>query len=358
MRFKILLPCLYVLAATLAWGEESPSEAQEANARHTPVTVTTAISRDVEVWESSVGQLEARVAPMIAAEVAGKLELVTIEVGQVIKQGQLLAEIDTEDFYLAEAMAQADIERLEALLHAQHLKTTRYRSLVKKALTNQSTLDDAEAQEAALTAQFASSKVRLQQAQRSIKKAHITSPIDGRVDDIRVSPGDYVAVGSPLVRITNQQRLRVRLPFPETLLPRLRSGLAVTLSSPSAPGVTVQSAISDVRPSVTVGSRAAQVIINLDNPGPWKPGATVSGAVRVALHENAVLLPEISVVIRPAGNVIYLLNDGKAVQRVVNTGLRQNGYVEILSGLEAGQMVVADGAGFLTDGAAVDVKDS
>ena len=347
-----------MLMTALAWGNESPSAVQKAISLHTPVTATRAISRNLEVWESSVGQLEARVEPLIAAQVAGQLGVVAVEVGQLIEQGQLLAEINAEDFYLAEAMAVADIERLQALLHAQHLKTARYRSLVKKELTNQSTLDDAEAQEIALKAQLTSSKVRLQQAQRNIKKAHITSPVDGRVDDIRVSPGDYVAVGSPLVRITNQQRLRARLPFPETLLPQLRSGLPVSLTSPSAPDVTVQSVIDDVRPSVTVGSRAAQIIINVDNPGPWKPGATVSGTVRVALHENAVMLPEISVVLRPAGTVIYVLKEGKAVQRVVNVGLRQNGFVEILSGLEAGEQVVADGAGFLTDGAAVDVKDS
>ncbi|RLA44654.1 MAG: efflux RND transporter periplasmic adaptor subunit [Gammaproteobacteria bacterium] len=357
-RFNIIFPCLFMVMTTLAWGSEQQSGAQEANSRRTPVTATTAISRDIEVWESSVGQLETRVEPLIAAEVEGQLGSMNVEVGELIKQGQLLAEIIADDFHLSEAMAEADIDRLEALLHAQHLKTERYRALVRKELTNQSTLDDAEAQEAALQAELASFRVRLQQAQRDIKKARITSPVDGRIDEIRVSQGSYVTVGSPLMRITNLQRLRARLPYPETLLPQLRSGLPVRLTSPSAPGVTVQSSVSDVRPSVTIGSRAAQIIINVENPGPWKPGATVTGTVRVALHEDAIMLPEVSVVLRPAGTIVYVLKEGIAVQRMITTGLRQNGYVEILSGLEAGEQVAADGAAFLTDGAPVDVKDS
>ena len=328
---------------------------QEAAVPAIPVTVTFAESRDLEVWEASVGQLEAKIAPLIAAEVAGRLTAVYADVGDHIEQGQLLAEIDAEDFHLTRDMAQADIDRLQALIHAQQLKVKRFRALVKKKSANQSTLDDAEAQLGALHAELTSAQVRLQQARRDISKTRITSPIDGRVDDTRVSMGDYVKTGSPLMRIGNLRWLKARLPYPETLLPRLNAGLPVRLTSPSAPDVTVETTVSEVRPSVTFGSRSAQIIVNVENPGPWKPGATVTGVVRVALHENAVLLPEISVVRRPTGTVVYVVHEGKSVQRRIITGLRHEGQVEILSGIKAGERVVADGAGFLAEGAAVKV---
>jgi len=348
------------LWTTAAQGETGqPSDAgivQEAEVPAIPVTVTVAASRDLEAWETSVGQLEAKVAPLIAAEVAGRLTAVNVDVGDRIEQGQLLAEIDAEDFRLASDMAQADIDRLKALIHAQQLKVKRYRALVKKKSANQSTLDDAEAQLGALRAERTSAQVRLQQARRDISKTRITSPIDGRVDETQVSEGDYVKVGSPLMRIGNLHWLKARLPYPETLLSQLRTGLPVRLNSPSAPEKTVETTVSEVRPSITVGSRSAQVIVNVENPGPWEPGATVTGAVRVDLHENAVLLPEVSVVRRPAGTVVYVINGDKARQRVVTTGLRREGLVEILSGLKAGERVVADGAGFLSDGALITVK--
>jgi len=253
-------------------------------------------------------------------------------------------------------MAQADVDRLRALIHAQQLKAKRFRELVKQESVSQSVLDDVEAQLGALRAERKSAQVRLQKSKRDISKTQIVSPIDGRVDETRVSRGDYVKVGSPLMRIGNLQWLKARLPYPETLLSQLHPGLPVHLSSPSAPGVTVETTISAVRPSITFGSRSAQIIVNIENPGPWEPGATVTGMVRVALHENAVLVPEVSVVRRPAGTVVYVISAEKALARMVTTGLRRNGQVEILSGLKAGERVVADGAGFLTDGASITVK--
>jgi len=351
---------LGALLATALHGETRQSSGsdfvQETEVPAIPVTVTFAKSRDLEVWEASVGQLEPKVAPLIAAEVAGRLTAVKVDVGAHIKQGQLLAEIDPVDYNLSRDMAQADVDRLRALIHAQQLKAKRFRELVKQESVSQSVLDDVEAQLGALRAERKSAQVRLQKSKRDISKTQIVSPIDGRVDETRVSRGDYVKVGSPLMRIGNLQWLKARLPYPETLLSQLHPGLPVHLSSPSAPGVTVETTISAVRPSITFGSRSAQIIVNIENPGPWEPGATVTGMVRVALHENAVLVPEVSVVRRPAGTVVYVISAEKALARMVTTGLRRNGQVEILSGLKAGERVVADGAGFLTDGASITVK--
>jgi len=283
---------------------------------------------------------------------------VNFDVGDRVRQGQLLASIDATDFHLASEVAQADIDRLQALIHAQQLKVSRYHELVNKKSVNQSTLDDAEAQLGALRAERVSAEVRLQQAERDLHKTNITSPVDGRVDETQVSKGDYVKVGSPLMRIGDLQHLKARLPYPETLLPKLHAGLPVRLSSPSAPDVTLDTTVSEVRPSITLGSRSAQVIVNVENPGPWEPGATVTGAVLIAVHENAILLPEICVIRRPAGTVVYVVNGGKAMQRRVTTGLRRNGQVEILSGLKSDEQVAADGAGFLTDGVAIEVHGS
>jgi len=338
-----LLLCVFTVAAACG-GAEQHAEDKKTTGQSVPITITTAVSSDLEVWEPSVGQLEAKVAPLVAAEVAGRLIVVNFDVGDRVKEGQLLAAIDATDFHLASKVAGADIDRLQALIYAQQLKVNRYHELVSKKSVNQSSLDDAEAQLGALRAELASAQVRLQQAQRDMSKASITSPINGRVDETLVSKGDFVKIGSPLMRIGDLQHLKARLPYPETLLPMLRAGLPVRLSSPSAPDVTLDTTVSEVRPSITLGS-------------PWEPGATVTGAVRIAVHKNATLLPELSVVRRPAGTVVYMINNGTATQRLVTIGLRRDGQVEILSGLQAGESVAADGAGFLSDGVAVEVQN-
>ncbi len=347
--------CLFLFNNTYSVAEQAEEE-KTSLLKTIPITVTTPKLVDLEMWEFSVGQIEAKIAPLIAAEVAGRLTSVNADVGDPIKKGQLLAEIDDQDYKLDEAMAKTEINRIKALIHAQRLKSKRHHDLLKKKVSNQSFVDDVDAQLGALKAEYASAQVKLQKAQRDIAQTRIISPIDGRVDDTQVSKGDYVKIGAPLMRIGNLQWLKVRLPYPETLLSSLQAGLPVHLTSPSVPDITLKTTISEVRPSVTFGSRSAQIIVNVKNPGGWQPGATVVGEVRTEQHKNAILLPEISVVLRPIGSVVYVISDDKAQQRIVTTGYRKNGQVEILSGLKVNEPVALDGAGFLSDNAIVEVK--
>ena len=106
-------------------------------------------------------------------------------------------------------------------------------------------------------------------------------------------------------------------------------------------------------------NRALMVIAEIENPGAWRPEATVSADVIVGTRHGAVVVPFMALVERPAGTVVYVLNDAAAAtvsERVVEPGARQNGMIEILSGLEAGLTVVKDGASYLTDGALVEVR--
>ncbi len=320
------------------------------------VTVTMPKRIDLEIWQPAVGYLEARSAPRIAAEVAGRVIAVQADVGDKVKKGVTLATLDSEDARLSKQAAEADVSRIDALIRAQRLTVKRLRALVKERSAKQSALDDAVAQLAARRAERMSAMVRVQEAERRLAKTAIRSPIDGRVDARQVSVGDYVAPGTLLFRLIDPARLRARLPYPESLIGRLRPGEAVRLESPSAPGREVNAVVSEVRPSVTAGSRAVQVIVNVTNPGGWRPDASVSGRVRVARHKGALLVPETSVVPRPAGMVVYVVEGSVARQRVVRKGITRDGETEIREGLKGDERVVVDGAGFLTEGATVEVK--
>ncbi|RMG28968.1 MAG: efflux RND transporter periplasmic adaptor subunit [Gammaproteobacteria bacterium] len=341
-------------AAPAPGGEETGSGAPALHP--VPVTLTTARRRDLEVWEYAVGQLEARTAPTIAAEVGGRITAVHYAVGESVEAGRVLAEIDPEDYRLARDLAAADIRRLEALLRVQRLQVDRLRALVRRGSANQSDLDEAEARLGALRAQRLAARVRLQQAERNLARTRIRSPVTGRVDARFVSVGDYVKAGTPLFHLTALGRLRARLPYPESLGDRLRVGLPVRLETPGAPGRVVTGRITGIRSVIDPANRAIEVLVDFDNPGDWQPGASVTGAVRLALHRGAVVVPEVCVVARPGGSVVYVVRDGRAVARKVRTGLRRAGEVEILSGVQAGESVVADGAGFLTAGAPVEVE--
>ena len=92
--------------------------------------------------------------------------------------------------------------------------------------------------------------------------------------------------------------------------------------------------------------------------GAFRGGGSVNARVILSVRENALMVPEQAVVLRPAGKVVYVVKDRRVAQRVVETGLRQDGLQEITKGLAAGEVIATDGAGFLSDGAAVTLAEA
>ena len=116
----------------------------------------------------------------------------------------------------------------------------------------------------------------------------------------------------------------------------------------------IEARIDEIKPTVGANNRALDAIVKFRGDGNvFRGGGTVNARVIIQRRENALMVPEHSVVLRPAGKVVYAVQDGVARQRIVETGLRQEGLQEVTQGLQAGETIVVDGAGFLTDGAVV-----
>ena len=128
--------------------------------------------------------------------------------------------------------------------------------------------------------------------------------------------------------------------------------------SPLTPGVFAPGNITDLQPTIGDGSRAVMAIVDLEDPGDLRPGATLSGKVLVETRTGAVMVPNISVVRRPAGQLVYVINGDKAEARLVETGHNAGSLIEITSGLNGGETIATDGAAFLTDGASIKVAES
>jgi len=346
-----------VIAALLVAGcGDSKSDAKKATGpAPTPITAAKAEVRTLELTEESVGSLEHFIDPKVGAEVAGRVVRVTAFVGKKVKRGDALAEIDPVDLEIQNRGDAAEVARLETLVANQERIVANQQKLVEKNYISQNAVDDSIAQRNALAEQLKSARARLDGNRNALRKTKVVAPIDGEVEVQVVAQGDYVKVGDPMFQLVGTSRVHAHLPFPESAGPRLRIGQPVRITSPLVPGVVVQARIDELRPSITATTRALDVIVKFDTDGKFRGGGTVNAQVVTGRKENAVVVPEQSIVLRPAGKVVYLIQDGKAVQRVVETGVRKYGVVEIVSGLAGGEMVAADGAGFLTNNAPVAV---
>jgi RND family efflux transporter MFP subunit len=270
--------------------------------------------------------------------------------------GDALAVLDDRSQRLEVDSVRAAIDRLEALLENQRLTVRRFEDLAAEQSVSQSLLDDARAQRVALEAQLREASARLADAELALAKTRITSPVSGTVQRRLVSQGDFVQVGSPVFELVAPRLLQAFLPFPERLVEVLHPGQRVRLAVPSQPGRSTEGKISELRPMVGTGNRAIEAIVSLENPGNWRPGSSVNGTV-ILQEREAVVVPSIGVVRRPVGDVVYVVDGDTVSQRIVTTGVRSEGGVELMSGIAAGETVVADGAGFLTDGARIAVRE-
>ena len=114
--------------------------------------------------------------------------------------------------------------------------------------------------------------------------------------------------------------------------------------------------IREVRPALSTLTQTVEVIAEVKNPGAWRPAGSVRGEVTLEIRRNMPVVPEQALVLRPAGAVVYAVEDNVARAHTVKTGIQRDGVIEIREGLRPGQIVAVDGAALLSDGARVSVR--
>ena len=337
-------------------GGSTESGAAEVPERRVAITSAVVETRPVRVIERTLGRLEARALPAIAAETAGRVQATLVDVGVPVIAGQVLAEIDDQRQRLAIESAEATIRRLEALLANQRRLVERLTRLAAEKNAPETVLEEAEAQARALAAQISAAEAARKRAARDLSETRVRSPLDGIIQQRHVSNGDYVAVGQAMFEVVQQDVLRAYLPYPEGVAETIRPGMRVRLGAAAGTQEAVESTVKEMRPVIGRSSRSVEAIVEFPNPGRWRAGGTVVGEVVIVERQEGRVVPEASVVLRPAGSVVYRIASGRAVEVPVKTGVVREGWVELLEGPAVGVTVARDGAGFLTDGVAVDVR--
>ena len=352
VKRRIVTAGLSVLLLSLTW-----SGSLSAQGRVIRVTTANVERIDIEQIETAVGIIESRRSPQVATEVAGEIVAVYVEEGEGVEAGALLAEIDNEQYRLAKTADEAEVRRLEALHAQKSRELRRARELFADNLVAQDQLENTEGELVALTEQLAGARIQVADSQRRLSKTRLVAPVRAEISTRNIDVGDYLQTGSIAFDLIDIENLRVRLPFPEYRAPQLRQDLLVRLSSPVSGGAPVETRITDIRPSVNPSNRSITVICDFVNPGDWRPGASVRAEVIIEARLNVMSVPQISLVRRPAGDVVYVLEDDVVREQPVERGQRNGRFVEIRTGLSGNETVVADGAGFLTDGSTVTVVE-
>lgn len=280
-----------------------------------------------------LGVAKGRQSVTLTAATTQLVERVRFSDGQSVSRGAVLVELkDTEqDAGLAQAQARA--------VQAQRAYD-RYRQLGERGFASKAAIDQFQA--AYLSAQADVSAARARQNDRLIR-----APFAGVVGLSDVAPGALVNPGAPIVTLDDVSAIRVDFQVPERFLGQLRQGQAITAAVDAFPGETVSGRIATLDTRVDERTRAITARAEFPNPGRrLKPGMLVRVGVSRGVRQS-LSAPESAVSVQGDNAFVYLIRQrgerSMAEQRPVVAGVRQQGFVEIRDGVQAGDRIVADG---------------
>lgn len=369
-KTAIAILILAVLAGA-GWYWQGTTAAQEADP--TPSTVT--VERGtVETTVLATGNIEAAKLVSVGARVSGQIETLAVALGDEVKAGDLIAQIDSLDQQNTLAQARADLKQIEAQIAAQtasireaELAVSRTTQLNEKALASDATRESAEANVAvaranleALTAQKASAEVNVASAELDLERTRITAPISGTVVAVVTAQGQTVnaAQSSPtIVKLAELDRMVIKAEISEADVVNVKPGQAATFSLLGEPDQSYDAVLSSMEPapasiaeSDTVDTTEAIYFIGrldvANDDRKLRIGMTTQVRIVLGRAENALtVLSSVLGPRQPDGTyLVEVWNDaGKSrEERVVTVGLNDNVTAEILSGLAEGEQVVAD----------------
>ncbi|MDX1500366.1 MAG: efflux RND transporter periplasmic adaptor subunit [Woeseiaceae bacterium] len=294
----------------------------------------------IETTVTAVGTLIAEASATLRAEVPGQVTAIHFREGQRVGKGDRLFSIEATVLEAEVNEARANAARSEAAYK-------RAQELFAKQLISATDYDAARANHDVDKARLRSSLARL-------SKTVIRAPFAGFVGLRRINVGDYATTGQELVDIVQLDPLRVEFSVPETLLPKVRPALPIEVTADAYPGERFAGTIAAVSPQSDVQGHNLRVRADLPNAElKLRPGLFVRVNVSLGTRADAIMIPEEAIWPIGGDKTVFVVEDGKARQRVVTIGERRPGAVEILSGLAAGEIVVTAGQMKLFDGAAV-----
>ena len=376
MSFVKLLPALLLIAAC----GPKPEAAREKEKEAPAIRVSTAAVETRRLPSERIlsGTVTARTTGAVSARLPGHIREIRVREGDSVQAGQVIAIVDARDAdaaikqaeagrdearaalpeadaAIASATAQAELGRV-TFRRMQELKASK--SITEQEFDEaQARLRLAESQIKMAEARKFQTRERIRQAEEAVSRARlqetyatVTAPFAGIVLERKAEPGTFASPGMPVVILERAGDYRLEVPVEESLLKGLKPGQRVTVELDS----TRELPISEILPSLNAQTRTATVRINLPIPG-LRTG--MSGRIHLPGEErDAITVPATAIRSNGQLQTVFIANASRARAVMVTVGDARDGRVEILSGLDAKDLLILTPPTTLTDGAPIEVS--
>ena len=361
-----------VLLAVIAWiihlGRQSQASAQRAGAGGpTAVAVATATTGEIAVRLPALGTVTPLATVTVKTQISGELQHIAFTEGQLVHEGDFLAQIDPRPYQSALEQAQGNLERDQALLANARLDLKRYQDILAQGLVPKQQVDTQQALVQQYLGAVATDDGQVSAAKLNLRYAHIVAPVTGRVGLRQVDQGNYVTAGDAngIVVVTQLQPVSVVFPMPEDNLPaiqkRLREGAVLTVEAYDRANTikladgTLQSLDNEI--DTTTGTIKMRALFD-NQDGALFANQFVNIRLLREVLKDQVIIPVAAVQHGAPNGVnstfVYLVGADRTVSvRAIALGEADGERVAVVSGLKAGDIVVTEGGDRLREGATV-----
>lgn len=336
----LLLLGLVLLPLSGCDEREKKGQGQTAGLEPRKVTVATAVEKTAARQIEIMGSLEAVEQAEIAAKISGSIVSLPVVLGSRVEKGDLLAEIDAGEISARMRQAKAQLEQARRNLE-------RERKLLEKNAATPEAVKSLEDTLRIATAAY-------EETGTMLEYTRILAPFSGLVTNKLANVGDLATPGKPLLQLENEERLQVIAHIPESMILKVARGDQLSIFVPPA-DLHVAGTVAEVAPTADRLSRTAPIKIDIPADARLRSGqfARVSMSAGTA---RTITVPVEALMTFGQMERLFVVTDGLARLRLVQSGTRTDGEVEILSGLRAGEKVVVQGNRQLVDGQPVKVE--
>lgn len=369
-----------------------PAETQSV----APISVKVAIAeiKDLEKRIKSPGEVYTEKNVVLKAEVGGILKKLHVQEGKHVRQGELLAELDDTSYRLI--LEQREAARLKAL--SELLLDRLFQEPGLSAPKTEDNVDLKKAQEAYQKAEKAFrdgliSQAELERARRDyelaqigsglkrdeiiasakgltqaevetkmarldLEKTKITAPFSGIITGIKVAPGETIETGRELFTLVDVSQLKITAKVLETEVSKIKVGREADIRFSAFPGRVFKGAVLAVSPVINKEDKTCSVFIGLENPAEEiKPGMHAEIEIVTEIFPKRLLVPQEAVLVRGGRPLVFVVENGLAKWRYIQTGQENEQSVEVLDGVKEGEPVIVEGHMTLAHDSAVRIVE-
>ncbi len=366
----VLLSTIFILSACS--DEKTPkADSNTSISKPIPITITSVETRDIERTVEMVGTLMSIQDQItVGTEIAGTVKEIYVDLGDRLKENQLLLLLDQRESRLATQQAEAnlaavkrDVERARAVMNDAKINFGRMKELFDKKIVSAMERDSAQTQYEVAVAQLNLARAKVEQAtaglnleEKKLGDTEIRAPISGVISKRLVSIGAAVKEKTPVFVIVTLNPLKISGTVPERFAPEVQVEQKVKVSVEGFPGKFFPGEVKRISPQIDPETRSLTVEAEIPNLEEiLKPGFFAKALIFTQKEKGVPFVPEEAVYYFIGITKVFVIEDGKALERIVKTGIHKDGKVEIIQGIKAGELVATSNLSQLANGVSVEV---